>query len=130
MAPGAVIVFFDGGCGLCHGLVRFLLARDRAGAFRFAALDSAAAQALLGPGDRAGDTLVVTVAGRVRTRSEAVLEIARRLPAPWRWAAAARILPRGLRDAAYDLVARNRHRWRRDPGCLVRPPGREERFLE
>ena len=123
-------VFFDGGCGLCHGLVRFLLARDRAGAFRFAALDSAAARALLGPGDRAGDTLVVTVAGRVCTRSEAVLELARRLPAPWAWLAAARILPRGLRDGGYDLVARNRHRWRRDPGCLVRPPDLARRFLD
>ena len=37
--PGGVIVFFDGSCGLCHGLVRFLLARDRARWFRFAALD-------------------------------------------------------------------------------------------
>ena len=95
-----------------------------------AALDSAAARALLGPGDRAGDTLVVTVAGRVCTRSEAVLELARRLPAPWAWLAAARILPRGLRDGGYDLVARNRHRWRRDPGCLVRPPDLARRFLD
>jgi len=125
-----VIVFYDGGCGLCQGLVRFLLARDPAGVFRFAALDSAPARARLGAADRAGDTVVVQVGGRVFTRSDAVLELLRRLPWPWRWAAAGRILPRPLRDGCYRLLARNRHRWRRDPGCLRPTPELARRFLD
>ena len=38
MAPERL--FYDGTCALCHGAVRFVLARDRDGsAFRFAPLD-------------------------------------------------------------------------------------------
>jgi predicted DCC family thiol-disulfide oxidoreductase YuxK len=33
----------DGGCGLCHGLVRFVLVRDAGGLFHFASLQGAAA---------------------------------------------------------------------------------------
>src|SRR5579885_2416758 len=37
MAPE--LIFYDGHCGLCHGFVKFALARDREGArFRFAPL--------------------------------------------------------------------------------------------
>ena len=47
---------------------------------------------------------------RAFARSEAVLRIAGALGLPWRAATAAGAVPRVLRDAAYDLVARTRHR--------------------
>jgi predicted DCC family thiol-disulfide oxidoreductase YuxK len=128
--PHGVIVFFDGGCGLCHGLVRFILARDRAGVFRFAALDSPAAQARLGSGAAAGDSVVVAAGGRLYTHGDAVLEIVRRLPAPWSWARVGRWLPRAARDGCYRLVAGQRHRWRRDPACLRPRAEWRGRFLD
>jgi predicted DCC family thiol-disulfide oxidoreductase YuxK len=125
---GGLIVFFDGDCGLCQGLVQFLLARD-GGACRFAALGSASALALLGPEGRRGDTLVVLAGQTLLTRSDAVLALARVLPAPWSWAAGFRILPRAWRDAAYRLVARNRHRIK-GHSCLLATPERRGRFLD
>ncbi len=125
--PGRILIFYDGGCGLCHGLVRFVLARDRAGVCQFAALDSATARALLGAND--GTTLVVRAGAHGYTRSDAVLVIAQVLPAPWSWARVLRCLPRALRDALYDQVARHRHRLAGTPSCALPGAGFQDRFL-
>ena len=67
---------------------------------------------------------------RVFVRSEAGLRVARYLGGPWRLAAVARLVPRVLRDAAYDLVARHRHRLTRDTDrCVIPPAAARERFL-
>ena len=41
------VILFDGVCNLCNGFVQFLIHHDQASRFRFAALQSDAAQALL-----------------------------------------------------------------------------------
>ena len=41
------VLFFDGECGLCHRLVRFLLRLDRVGRLRFAPLQGPTAQGYL-----------------------------------------------------------------------------------
>lgn len=56
-------------------------------------------------------------------RSDAVIALVRRLPAPWRWLAAARVVPKARRDAGYDWIARNRYRLmgkRRE--CMIPSP--------
>ena len=57
--------------------------------------------------------------GRAYVKSEAVLRIARELPR-WQWTWIFQFIPRVIRDAIYDLVARNRYRWfgRRD-ACIL-----------
>jgi predicted DCC family thiol-disulfide oxidoreductase YuxK len=57
--------------------------------------------------------------GQGYVKSEAVLRIARELPR-WRWTWVFHFIPRVVRDAIYDLVARNRYRWfgRRDT-CIL-----------
>ena len=129
------VILFDGVCNLCNRAVVFVLRRDRGGVFRFASLQSAAGRALLeGAGLAPGslETMVVVVGGRAYVRSDAAIEIARRLPGGWRLVAAlARLVPRPLRDAAYDLVARNRYRlFGRRESCMLPEPGVAERFME
>ena len=121
-------VFYDGDCGFCHGSVRFLAGRDRAGAFRFAPLFGPTFTGLVPEAVRAArpDTLVVHAAdGRVLIRSDAALHCLRRLGGGWRVVAAVlALLPRRLRDAGYAAFARNRSRWfaRPQDACPV-PPG-------
>lgn len=107
-------LFYDGACGLCHRLVRFVLAEDRAARFRFAPLCGATFDRRIPPSRREGlpDSLVVERAdGALLTRSEAVLHVAGRLGGVWRiLGALAWIVPRGLRDAAYDRVGAMRRR--------------------
>jgi predicted DCC family thiol-disulfide oxidoreductase YuxK len=137
-APAAPdIVFYDGHCGLCHGAVRFLLPRDRAGAlFRFAPLQGDELVRRVPPGRREElpDSIVVLeAAGALHVRSDAVLHLLERLGGGWGFLArVGRAVPRGLRDAAYDGVARVRgHLFARPPDrCPVVPAELRSRFLD
>lgn len=55
------------------------------------------------------DTNAVIIDGRALRRSDAALAVASALPG-WRWTGLLRIVPRGVRDAVYDIIARNRCR--------------------
>ena len=121
-------------CNLCTGAVQFVLERDRADRFDFASLQSAAARRLLGEAGAPAvlpDSIVLLDEQGLHTRSDAALRIAARLRQPWPLLRAFRILPKGLRDWAYDFVARRRHRWfgTRD-ACLVPTPELRGRFLD
>ncbi len=133
---GPEVLFYDGGCGLCHRAVRFILWADREGrAFRFAPLGGATFEAQVPVSERAGlpDSMVVqTAEGALLTRSAGVLHILRRLGGGWRALAFLfGLVPRPLRDAAYDFVARIRLRLfaRPDDACPVVPPPLRSRFL-
>jgi predicted DCC family thiol-disulfide oxidoreductase YuxK len=135
----AHVVLFDGWCPLCVGTTRFLVEKDRDRRFRFASLDSAAAGDLLDrcasepkalAEVRSGSTVALVVEGRLHIRSDAALQIAARLPFPWRAFSALRIVPRALRDRAYLFVARRRHRvWGRLDSCYVPESKDRNRFL-
>ena len=128
------VILFDGECNLCDWSVRFVVRHDPRGRFRLAALQSPAGQRLLaerGVDPRGIDSVVLIEGERWYARSEAALRIARGLAGPWPLLSALRIVPRPLRDWAYDAVARNRFRWfgRRD-ACLLPTPALRERFLD
>ncbi len=108
------ILIFDGVCNFCNGSVDFLLRRDRAGRFLFASNQSEAGRALLGRFgvDPDGVESVYLVEGdRIWSKSSATIAIARRMPWPWRIGSVGAIIPRVVRDALYDWIARNRYRW-------------------
>lgn len=138
------IVLYDGVCGFCNRMVRRILRRDRDGLFRFAPLQGTLARAALArhgivlPASASSDPgtlyLVLDHGGageRLLARAEAVVFIARHLPGFSFPAALFRLLPRLLRDALYNFVARHRYRFfgRYDTCPLPRPEDRA-RFLE
>ncbi|MGH7703230.1 MAG: thiol-disulfide oxidoreductase DCC family protein, partial [Gemmatimonadales bacterium] len=136
-APAKETLFYDGGCGLCHRFVRFLLAEDRDGAaFGFAPLESAAFRTAVPEPERGAlpDSLVLRTAdGALLTRSAAVRHIAQRLGGVWRvLAVLAGVVPAGIRDAGYDLVARIRKRLFAPPAaaCPIVTPELRGRFEE
>ncbi|HTO53239.1 MAG TPA: DCC1-like thiol-disulfide oxidoreductase family protein [Myxococcota bacterium] len=127
---------YDGECGLCHRAVRFVLAEDRDGrGFRFAPLASDAFHRLVPAPQRVAlpDSLVlVTADGRVRTRSAALREIGFRLGGVWRaLAQASALVPIGLLDRGYDLIAAMRSRMFAKPAdvCPILPGDLRKRFL-
>jgi predicted DCC family thiol-disulfide oxidoreductase YuxK len=128
-------LFYDGHCGLCHRAVKFVLKHDRSGrAFRFAPLQGETFAARVPAERRAGlpDSIVVlTDDGSLLVRSAAFLHILRRLGGGWvAVASVLGVIPRGLRDFVYDLVARIRYRvfGRRDDVCPIVPPELRARF--
>lgn len=134
-APGETpIVFFDGYCNLCNRSVAFIISRERHEHFRFASLDSTTAQARLAAYAQHAplpDSVLLLDADGLHARSDAARRIARHLARPWPWLAAlSGLVPRVLRDALYDVVARNRLRWfgRRDT-CAIPTAAQQARFL-
>jgi len=128
------VILFDGVCNLCNGFVTFVIARDPGGRFKFAPLQSAAAERLLGHmSSRAAwpDSVVLVENGRVWTRSTAALRIARGLAFPWPLAYAFVVVPRPIRDWIYTLVARRRYQWfgKRDV-CMMPTPALATRFID
>ena len=128
-------IFYDGGCGLCHRFVRFLLAEDPEGrAFRYAPLQGAAFRAAVPEARRPAlpDSIVLRAAdGALLVRSTAVVHALDRLGGIWRLAGRLlTLLPRPMRDGGYDLVARLRHRVFRRPeaACPLVPEALRRRF--
>lgn len=129
------MLFYDGHCGLCHRAVKFVLKNDKTGkAFRFAPLQGETFSALVPAGARESlpDSIIVRTAhGVLLVRSAAFIHILRRLGGGWRvLAAILAVVPRGLRDAVYDFVARVRYRifGRRDDLCPIVPAELRKRF--
>ena len=127
------VILFDGVCNLCNGFIQFVIARDPGAQFRFGAITTPAAQALLHAAgvETAPDSIVLLEDTRVFWRSDAALRIARRLSFPWRLAYGLVIVPRFLRDPVYDFIAAHRYQWfgRRDV-CMVPTPDLKQRFLD
>lgn len=133
------LVLYDGVCGLCNGLIQFLLKRDAEDHFRFASLQSEFASALLKQYRiNAIDLNTVYVIAdfgladqHLLARSDAILHLLTRLKGAWSLMKIGRLLPKSVRDFFYDLVARNRYRiFGKYDVCLMPEPKYRSKFLE
>ncbi|CAM4362288.1 thiol-disulfide oxidoreductase DCC family protein [Paenibacillus phoenicis] len=128
------VILFDGVCHLCQGAVKFIIKRDPAGRFRFASLQSQAGSRLLqaaGAHEESLDSVVLIERGTYYIRSDAALRIARGLRYLWPLLYALIVVPKGIRDAVYQFIAKHRYRWfGKDETCLVPTRELKERFLE
>ena len=128
------VLLFDGVCNLCNGAVQFLVERDPEGRFRFASLQSDVARRLLDAYDVPVDdleTVVLLEGDEYYLKSDAAIRVAELLGGWYAFASAFHLVPRAVRDAAYDVVARYRYRvfGRRDR-CMVPSPELSGRFLD
>lgn len=127
------VVLFDGVCNLCNSAVNFIIDRDPGAAFRFAPLQSEPGRTLTTRCSvdlAATDSLILVEGDRYYVRSTAALRIARRLTGAWPLCYGFILVPRPLRDWAYDWIARNRYRWfgKRET-CRLPTPEDRARFL-
>ena len=127
------IWLFDGLCNFCTGSVRTALKWDRKGVLRFVPLQSPFGRAIAqryGLDVENPESFLFFDHGRPLGASDAVLALARRLGPPASAAAVLGHLPKGLRDAAYGLLARNRYRLKgKRETCMVPTPEQRARFI-
>jgi len=130
------IVFYDGYCVLCSKSVDFILSRDHRATFRFASLQSDFSKnILLKMGYPIANiqnlsNIVYLRNDVLKIKSDAVLSILWDLGGIYKISFLVYLLPRVVRDLAYDRIAKLRYRifGKRDT-CRVPTPQEMSRFL-
>jgi len=132
--PDKLIVLFDGVCNLCNRTVQVILKRDNKKKFQFASLQGKAGQELLKRHhlpDDVFNSFILLEDDKIYTRSAGALRVAKHLGGAWPLIYGLIIIPKFIRDAVYNLIAKNRYKWfgRREE-CWVPTPELRERFLD
>lgn len=129
----SAIILFDGVCNFCNGAVKFVIERDRAGYFKFAALQSEVGEELrlkYQIDDNETDSVILIEHDKAYLHSTAALRIARRLDRVWSLGYAFIVVPRPLRDMFYRLFAKYRYRlFGRREECMIPTADVRTRFL-
>ncbi len=127
------ILFFDGHCNLCNSLVDWLILRDTHDVLKFASLQGITAKSHLPvfhSSQTSFDTVVYFRDGQIYEKSTAVLYALKDIGGVWSGAQVFLIIPKRVRDAIYDLVAKNRYRlFGRKDTCRIPTPQEFKKLL-
>lgn len=130
---GKNIILFDGICNLCNGSVQFILKKDPDGHFNFASLQGKVGKRLLNDYgiDENSDSFILIQDDGWYNKSNAALHVCKDMKGFLKLLYVFRFIPRPIRDAVYDVVAKNRYRWfgKRD-SCMMPTPKFKDRFLD
>ena len=128
------LLIFDGYCRLCSGWARFVLRYDHDATITMATVQSAVGNEILSElrvNISSPETVVFVERGTAYFKSDAIFRIIAKLRWPWQPLRVFEILPRGLRDWAYSLIARNRYRlFGRREVCFLPQPEYQDRFRD
>ncbi|MFT4713725.1 MAG: putative DCC family thiol-disulfide oxidoreductase YuxK [Candidatus Azotimanducaceae bacterium] len=128
------VIIFDGVCNLCNGAVNFIIQRDPQRKFKFAPMQSEAAQQLIDAyqaSDTELDTLLLVEGDVFRVRTDAVLAIAAELTWPWRLFRVLTVFPAPFRDYFYRHLAGNRYRlFGKRAACMIPNEDIKSRFID
>jgi predicted DCC family thiol-disulfide oxidoreductase YuxK len=132
MSDPEIILFFDGVCGLCNGLVDWLLPRDKQKRIKFATLQGTTAARLLSPPLREDlNTVVLWYKGEILTESTAILTCLKELGGLWSLAIVLKIIPSFIRDSIYKIIAKYRYKlFGKLSTCRLPLPGERLQFLD
>jgi predicted DCC family thiol-disulfide oxidoreductase YuxK len=127
------IILFDGVCNLCQKSVQFVISKDTANQFKFASLQSPIGQQLLAQHQLSTtdmSSFVLLKNTQIYVKSDAGLQVLKTLGYPWRLLYVFILLPKGIRDAVYRFVARNRYRfWKTSSHCWLPTKELKAKFL-
>lgn len=129
------IVLFDGVCNLCNGAVNVLLDLDKHKKLKFASLQSEYAKNLIQSNEleekiRGIDSILFWDGKEIHIKSNAIIEISRKLGGFWKILKLSYIIPKSLRNIVYDLIAKNRYRlFGKRESCRMPTPELKERIL-
>lgn len=127
-----LILLFDGVCNFCNDAVNFVIDHDPKERFRFASLQSDLGVRLIeehGLPPEVWSSILIE-GERVSTRSTAALRAAKYLRFPLPLLSVFLLVPRFIRDAAYDWFAARRYQFfGKAEVCRVPTPEMRRRFL-
>ncbi|HEY1047915.1 MAG TPA: DCC1-like thiol-disulfide oxidoreductase family protein [Bacteroidia bacterium] len=126
------IVFFDGVCNLCNASVQWVIRHDPEARFQFAPLQGSTAKSIITEDQlKSVDSIVYFDGLKYYVKSSAALKILSKLGFPYNLSKMFFIVPGFIRNAIYDIVARNRYKWfGKQDSCMMPTPELKRRFLE
>lgn len=115
--------------------MQFVIKRDKNDVFRYASLQSEIGEQLIS--ERRIDTksidsvILIDPGTAYYLKSDAALQIGRQLSGYRTFSMVLNLIPRGLRNIVYDLVARYRYAWfgKKDQ-CMIPTPDLKAKFLD
>lgn len=122
------IVLFDGICNLCNASVRFITRHNKNNTIQFASLQSEVAEELLlkmNIDSQKIDSIIFISNEKIFIKSDAAIEIAKRMDGFPRLLKYFKFIPRPIRDFVYDLIAKNRYRLF-GKTCSLQPPNQNK----
>jgi len=127
------ILLFDGVCNLCNGVVQFVIKYGSKNTLRFAALQSETGQQILKHFNLPKEdifSVILVENEKVYLRSSAALRMYKNMGGLWSLMYLFIIIPRPIRDAVYNLIAKNRYKWFGEKeSCMIPTPELKSRFL-
>ncbi len=102
------VIIFDGVCGLCNKIVFLLIKWDKKALFRYTSLQGEYVKTLAVPKDI--DSIVLYENGVLYYKSTAILRIVKSLGGAWVFFSLFYLIPRAVRDAMYDIIAKHRYK--------------------
>ncbi len=134
MRPNKPILFFDGVCNLCNGLVQFVIKRDPKAKIQFASLQSSLGQEKLRElnlDTEHYDSFIFFDGKENFIKSSASLSVIKNLNGLWPLLFVFIIIPRFIRNPIYSFVAKRRYRWfGKQDSCWIPTPELKSRFIE
>jgi predicted DCC family thiol-disulfide oxidoreductase YuxK len=121
------VILFDGECVLCSNGAQILIRVDRKVRFKLGTIQSPEGKRLLSWHDLSADspdTFILSEGSRLYVRSSAYIRILWQLGFPYQFLGAILwLIPKPIRDMAYNWLARNRFRlFGRRTSCMVLTP--------
>lgn len=106
------ILFFDGVCSMCNGLINFMMSEDRNHALRYAPLqgetakDNVATEYL----DNM-NSIVYQENGKTYIESDGVIQALAAMGGTYKLALVFKVVPKYIRNKIYRVISKNRYKW-------------------
>ena len=128
------VILFDGVCNLCSSSVQYIIKHDPGKIFRFASLQSTFGQNILSayhlPVSNYNSFILVNN-NDIYTRSTAALLVAKELKGFIKLLYVCIIIPKFIRDAVYNIIAKNRYNWfGKKNECWIPTPELKSLFID
>ena len=127
------IVLFDGVCNLCNSSVNFVIRHDKEDVFKFATLQSEIGKELVSKfsiDSSIVDSIILIDGEKHYEKSSAALHIAKQLTGAYPLLFGFMIVPKFIRNAVYDYIARNRYKWfGKKESCMIPTKELKNKFL-
>lgn len=106
------ILFFDGVCGMCNGLINFLMSEDKNHALRYAPLQGETAKDKVSADYLENlNSIVYQEADKVYTESDGIIHALAAMGGIYKLALGFKLVPKFLRNSIYKVISKNRYKW-------------------